>query len=641
MSLVDEVKARLTIVDVVSDYLTLEQPSSKTPKALCPFHEERTPSFSVSVERDSWRCWGACAEGGDMFSFVMKADSIEFTEALNKLADKAGVERHSRDGSDASQSSSRISKLAEVNEIAAEYFTRQLEGEPGKEASAYLASRGIDISTARRRGIGYAPSRATALKDHLRVLGADARAVMDAGLLAKTDDGEWRDMFSNRITISIRDQRGRIVGFGARAMGDAQPKYLNTRETAAFNKSEILYGLDWAGEAIRTTGQAIIVEGYMDVIAAHERGFRNVVACMGTAVTGAQLNEISGVFPADDALESTVVLCLDADAAGQTATLRALQVAMTEFRSRVSDRRCGEVGIKVAKPVVSEHGAPKDPDEAIRHDPNEWLVSINEAEEILDYVIRGSLDRNDASSDSGFDLALNEIEPFFERFPPRLLKERRCIEELSADLGVDAEFLINSLGTKRRHRLASSGYLEVGRANTNAGRRRGRRRPQPRMIGGATLASRDRASWELQLLACMTQSDVAFDHLGDLQPYHFSDATRAMVYERMLVTRDAEVCQEAISHDADAVSLFERLREMPLIHGSPDDANEDATAAYIEITSDCANRTLREYLVKQKRLEVSTAKENDNMLRDDMLPDAVGLNRDIYKIVQERATAQR
>ena len=626
MTLVDEVKARLTIVDVVSDYLALDNPSSRTPKALCPFHEERTPSFSISPEHGAWRCWGACGVGGDMFDFVMRQDGIEFKEALEKLARKAGIDTEFRNEDRDNRRRTRSSALHEINSIAEQFFTRQLEGSPGSEALAYLESRGIDASVARGRGIGFAPSGVNSLLPYLKSIGADSQSVVQAGLVVKGNDDAWRDMFTDRITISIRDQRGNIVGFGARAMGDAQPKYLNTHETSIFSKSKLLYGLHWATDAIRASGKAIVVEGYMDVIAAQERGFKNVVACMGTAVTSQQLQSVSTVLPDDADNPSTVILCLDADEAGQAATLRGLQTAIAEFGRYSASRsytRRSPIDIRVAGPVVSDHGEPKDPDEAIRNNSAEWVASIDQADEIMDFVIRASISSHDTSSDSGLDAALVEIEPFFDSIPPHTIREQRKITELGDRLGVDVENITNVLTRKRSARLQTSNEPR----DTRTTRQRRNRRPADLQSGIPAITVQ--ASWEMDLLACMVQHEYAIDH-ATVEPYHLTDPVRRRVFENLKDTGNVEGCISIIQGDAEALDLVDRLRAASL---APSDEWEDDQAAIIQIAENCAKRTRREYLTRNKKKEVQLAKENGNMIRDEDMVKAVEINREIRELV--------
>ena len=638
MTLVDEVKARLTIVDVVSDYVALENISSRTPKALCPFHDERTPSFSLSLEHDSWRCWGACGIGGGMFDFVMKAEGIEFKEALEKLALKAGIEpqRHSREGGNPEgKGRTRSAALHQVNQIAEEFFTRQLEGEQGKEALAYLESRGIDSQTARRRGIGYAPGGVNSLIAYLKSIAADSQAVVQSGLIVKGNDDTWRDMFINRITIAIRDPRGNVIGFGARAMGDAQPKYLNTHETTIFSKSSVLYGMHWASDAIRASSRVIVVEGYMDVIAAQERGFKNVVACMGTAVTSQQLQTISTALPDDPDNPPSIVLCLDADEAGQQATLRGLQAALFEFGRRTdmqTNSQRAPIDIRIASPVVSEHGEPKDPDEAIRNNSAEWIASIDHADEIIDFVIRASLSRHNTANENGIDAALNEIEPYFESIPPNTIREQRKLNGLGEQLGIAVDDVIHVLTRKRSARET---VLNASKPDNNLRRATTRRTGTTRTAIPVASAG-IQARWESDLLACMLQYDYAIDHVANVEAYHFTDPVRRRIYQEIRIAGSIEALVGRIEGDAEALSLVNRLKEIPL---SPTDETIEDQAAIIQIAETCAKRTRREYLTRNKKREVQLAKENGNIFREEDMITAVRTNREIRELANPQYAA--
>lgn len=626
MTLVDEVKARLTIVDVVSDYVELDNRSSRTPKALCPFHEERTPSFSLSVDHGSWRCWGACGTGGDMFSFVMRSEGIEFREALEKLALKAGVEIKARPDDLDRERQSKSSALHNINSIAEDFFSRQLEGEQGREAHEYLTSRGIDTAVARRRGIGFAPSGVNSLFAYLRSMRADSKSAVQAGLVVRGNDGTWRDMFANRITIAIRDQRGNIVGFGARAMGDAQPKYLNTHETQIFNKSNLLYGLNWAHEAIRATGRAVVVEGYMDVIAAQESGFKNVVACMGTAVTSQQLNAISSMLPDDADNPPSIVLCLDADEAGQQATGRGLRTALSEFG------RHSATEIRIASPVVSDGGVAKDPDEAIRNDSAEWVASVENADDVLDFAIRSSLSRHDTKVDAGIDAALDDIEPYLQSLPPNTIREQRRLGSLGNQLNVEVDHLIQVLTRKRASRLPATGENERRRQPDRTARRRG-------SIAKPVLpAAAVHARWELELLACMVQFDYAIDQASIVEPFHFADPVRMRVFENLRIAGNIDKCVAMIDGDSEAIALVDRLRDMPL---SPTDQGLEDEAAILQIAENCAKRTRREYLTRHKKREVQLARDNGNMIREEDLVTAVITNREIKEMAKPRHAAPK
>ena len=396
MALVDQVKSRSDIVQVISDYVDLDT-SSRQPKALCPFHSERSPSFVIYPETGSWRCFGSCAEGGDVISFMMKRENLSFPEALENLANRAGIKIEERKNEPRKKP---VTGLIEANDIAAEYFFSRLKAPVGESTVEYLGDRGIDIETAKRRGLGLAPDGMETLSGHLRTRNVQARTARDAGLITRKDDGSWRDMFTGRLTIEIRDARDRIIGFGARTLDGSEPKYLNTPQTDAFEKSSILYGLNWAGDSIRSLNEAIVVEGYMDVIAAHEHGFTNVVASMGTAVTGEQLDALARYSTAGGT--GTVVLCLDSDAAGEAATMRALESVTEELSS---GRRRGLV-VKVARPDGG-----KDPDEAIRSDPDSWRMSLNEAKPLLDYLIVAKSKLHNLESGQGIADFANSVAP--------------------------------------------------------------------------------------------------------------------------------------------------------------------------------------------------------------------------------------
>ena len=397
MALVDEVKTRSDILQVISEYVDLDT-SSRQPKALCPFHAERTPSFVIYPDTGSWRCFGSCSEGGDVISFVMKRENMSFAQALENLADRAGIKR---EVFEKNVSKKPVTKILDANDIAADYFFSRLKAPVGDKVREYLVDRGIDIETAARRGLGFAPSSMETLSGHLRTKSVQGRTARDAGLIARKSDGEWRDMFIGRLTIEIRDSQDRIVGFGARTLDGSDPKYLNTPQTDVFDKSSILYGLNWADESIRTMNEAIVVEGYMDVIAAHEHGFTNVVASMGTAVTQNHLGALAR-YASSGGKVGTIVLCLDSDAAGETATMRALESVTQEL----SVGAIRGVQVKVARSVGG-----KDPDEAIRVNPDQWRGSLSEAEPLLDYLIIAKSKLYDLASGQGKAEFANSVAP--------------------------------------------------------------------------------------------------------------------------------------------------------------------------------------------------------------------------------------
>ena len=383
MTQVDDIKARIDIVELIGESVPLRK-TGRTFKALCPFHTERTPSFTVNPARQTWHCFGACAEGGDIFSWVMKREGLEFREALRLLAERAGVSLTPLDAR-ADERSRQLERLQSANETAATFFQTQLRTPAGAAASTYLDARGLTEQIVEEFGIGYAPDSADALQGFLSARGFRADELLSAGLLSEAARSPV-DRFRDRIIYPIRDSRGRCTGFGGRALGDALPKYLNTAQTPLFDKSGLLYGLDHARDPIRLEDRVIVVEGYMDVIAAHQHGQRNVVAAMGTALTEKQVALIKP-------LTLNILLALDADAAGAAATVRGIDttrqamgnetVPVPDARGlvRLQDQLAADIRIIGLPPG-------QDPDDLIRRDPDRWAQLIQEAPGYLEYRFR-------------------------------------------------------------------------------------------------------------------------------------------------------------------------------------------------------------------------------------------------------------
>ncbi|MCY4526107.1 MAG: DNA primase, partial [Anaerolineaceae bacterium] len=288
MSVADEIKSRIDIVNYVQQYVPLKK-AGRYYKANCPFHSERTPSFIVNPDTQSWRCFGSCAEGGDLFNFAQKHHGWSFREALEELARQAGVELR-RQTDEQRQQAERRDVLQGVLQAATDWYRDRLWDTP--QVLAYARERrGFSDDTLRATALGYAPVGWQHLRDYMRQLDYSDEDLLDVGLLGRNEDsGRVYGRFRNRLLIPIRDERGRVVGFGARALADEdQPKYLNSPQTTLFDKSRLLYGLDRARQAIRNENTAVIVEGYMDVIQAHQAGHLNVVAQMGTSLSESQL----------------------------------------------------------------------------------------------------------------------------------------------------------------------------------------------------------------------------------------------------------------------------------------------------------------------------------------------------------------
>ena len=418
MTLLDDVKARLNIVDVVSNYVPLTQ-SGQVFKARCPFHTERTPSFVVNPERGSWHCFGACSEGGDAIGFVMKAENQNFSEALRTLAVRVGVPLPSP------RQQAQMDPLLRANEEAMRFFQRRLQSPDGAEALAYLQDRGVAAETAADFGLGLSPDGFEELKVHLEGQGFMEEQLQRAGLVSRPQQGVSRDLFHGRLMFPIRDAEGRAVGFGGRSLDGSQPKYLNTPQTTIFDKSSLLWGLDAARDSIKLRGEGVVVEGYMDALMAHQHGYTNVVASMGTALTSRQVTSLRG-------LADSFVLALDPDAAGQEATMRSLKTSWKD----VPDVRI----------ALLPEG--KDPDDLIREAPQRWPEVLEAAEPRIDFGFRVMAPRFNLDIADGRRALTEELGGWI--LSAEEADQDRYLEKLEQLIGVSRHTLEQALQRQRR-----------------------------------------------------------------------------------------------------------------------------------------------------------------------------------------------
>ena len=309
----DEIRSRVDIVEIVGQSVKLKR-AGENWKGLCPFHTEKTPSFTVNPKRNIYHCFG-CGAGGDAFSFMMRQDRVAFPEAVRTLAERAGVALPTLGGR-APEADGRLEALRRVMALAAEFYTQSLWEQGGEKARAYLEQRGVESEVARRFGLGYAPESWNALLGAMARQGIGDDALVQAGLaLARQNGPGFYDRFRGRLLFPIRDVQGRVVAFGGRALSGEEPKYLNSPETPLYVKGQTLYALDVAKSAIRDRSRAIIVEGYLDCLMAHQHGFGETVAALGTAFTEAQLGLLRRYT-------DEVIALFDADAAGEKASAR-------------------------------------------------------------------------------------------------------------------------------------------------------------------------------------------------------------------------------------------------------------------------------------------------------------------------------
>jgi DNA primase len=379
VSVIEEVKSKLDIVEVVGRYTQLQK-SGRNFKAVCPFHTEKTPSFFVFPERQSWHCFGACNTGGDALSFVMKKEGMTFGEALRFLADKVGVlmPTHIEPGPGRDEKD----RLYQANEVASQFYHNMLvTSEQAEKVREYLTGRGVNAKALSDFQIGYSPNAWEILKQYLLERGFSETEMLDSGLIIRSDEGKTHDRFRHRLMFPIHDPRGRVTGFGGRALADnQQPKYLNSPQTPVFDKSSTLYGIHLASQGIREADLAVITEGYMDVIVPHQYGFHNVVASMGVAITEKQVNILKR-------LTKNLILALDPDAAGEEAMLRCIDYENV-------------LGAEVRVIIVP---GGKDPDEIVKENPEIWQQLIETAKPVIEFAIEktiGKLDMNNAGDKS-------------------------------------------------------------------------------------------------------------------------------------------------------------------------------------------------------------------------------------------------
>ena len=526
---VEQIKERTPIVDLVGQRVKLVK-SGRNLKGLCPFHSEKTPSFYVFPDRDNYHCFG-CGQSGDAFTFVMRTENVEFGEALRILAGRAGVELPERGQRKVEEE--RYARLYEATAAAARYFQAMLFAADGAPALRYLEERGLERGTIEAFQLGWAPESWDALLKHLGEQGFQPDELLEVGLVVARESGGHYDRFRGRVIFPIRDPGGRVIGFGGRAMGDQQPKYLNSADSPLFVKGSVLYARDAARAAVKREGLAIVVEGYMDVIAAHQAGIAHAVASMGTALTEEHLLAMKRLAP-------RAVLALDADAAGDAAALRTLEVIRATYgriATPVADRRGlvrlrydQELDVRVARLPVG-----KDPDDVIRASPGEFLRLIAEALPIVEVLIDAELARAGADVHARA-LAADNVLDFLKDMPNPVIADQytRMLAERAT---TDYEALRSRLGELRRRerRRAPSRAVQAVRADQP---------PEPRLRDWLTFE-------EFLLRLILRHPEQAQPELADLSPDDLYRADARAILEAVLAlfsTEGAVDAERVIAH---------------------------------------------------------------------------------------------
>lgn len=502
-SLIEQIKAKTDVVEEIGLVVALQK-SGKSYKGHCPFHNERTPSFYVFPESQTWRCFG-CNEGGDVFTFVEKQQGLDFWEALRYLAEKAGVsveeQGGGRDPEEERERNAAKERLRKMNEEALLWYHQVLlRARDASDARAYLQSRGVTSESVIAFSLGYAPDQWDGLSRYLAGRGYTEREMVNGGLArvremgrsggpgaeggsaGEIKSGGVYDYFRNRIIFPIRDARGRVIGFGGRAMGDGQPKYLNSPQTVLFEKNNVLYALDRARESIKLAKQVVIVEGYVDAVIAHQYGTTQTVACIGSAITEKHIQQLKS-------LTKQVTLALDPDAAGETATERGIEEALKGFdrtivpvpvvsenyvkhvRGKRSQEQRGIIRLEEqvdADINVAQLPPGEDPDEFIRRDFKAWSQVIAHPLPLIDYYFVAKTASLDLKQPHGKAEAAKRLLPVIGAISDRI-KRDAYIQKLSTMIGIDER----SLNEELQRVLRGQRTTGVTAAYTDRGEARG------------------------------------------------------------------------------------------------------------------------------------------------------------------------
>ena len=423
-SQIDEIKAKIDIVDLVSEYVRLKQMGANW-KALCPFHNEKSPSFMVSRDRQIWHCFG-CSEGGDIFTFVQKIEGLDFPEALKFLAQKAGVKLERQNPELASQRN----RLIDICNLAASFWHKiLLDSSQGEKAREYLKKRQVKDETVAEFKLGYAPDSWDTLIKFLQGRGFKDEEIFLAGLSVKKERGQgFYDRFRDRLIFPIRDPHGTTVGFTGRTLkvNEQGGKYINTPQTLIYNKSFILYNLDKAKQEIKKQNLAVVVEGQMDALSSYQAGAINVVAVSGTAFTLDQLNILKRYT-------SNIAIAFDTDIAGESASKRGIDLALSQ-----------EMSVKI---ITLPKG--KDPDECIKNNPADWFKAIKEAQSIMEYYFAQVKGRFDLTKPEGKREAAKILLNIINKIGNKI-EQAHWLQQLGDLIKVDETVLRESLSRAKK-----------------------------------------------------------------------------------------------------------------------------------------------------------------------------------------------
>ncbi|MGD0352238.1 MAG: DNA primase [Dehalococcoidia bacterium] len=609
MSVIDDVKQRLDIVQIVSEYVKLQK-SGRNYKSACPFHSEKNPSFFVFPERQSWHCFGACGTGGDIFSFIMKKEGVDFAQALRLLANKAGVTLVAQSTPQRQAQNKERERLFEINEAAAEYYHHVLLNTSVAEtARNYVARRGLSLETIKNFQLGFAPEKWDTLKQYLKGKGYGDAELLAAGLLVERDDKNNYDRFRNRLMFPIRDIQGKVIGFGARALDDSLPKYLNSPQTPVFDKSSSLYGIDRAKTAIRQKDLAIITEGYMDVLTAHQYGYENVVAFSGTSIVDKQLAITKN-------LTKNLILALDADAAGKEAVSRSgemvdkmLPVPLSLYGSvKYEDAQKAEVKILIYPKGKDLDDIIKD---VIKGDVSKWQKLIADAKPIVDFIFESQVAKVNLASARDKSTTVEKLLPLLlEMKDP--LRQAHYLERLARLLKIDEHDLRDAWNKFRADERKRRGPRGVKALTPTA----------PAIISSSPL--------EQYTLALLLQYPDLKSEIAELSPDYFENTENRELYEKWQHSDNIDSLRNSL--DVTLQEYLDNLITRPF--RSIITENESARRENIsEYTIRLKERRLKMLASQTQELLASDAEIGETVAQSDKLNEqGMEINKQLYDI---------
>jgi DNA primase len=458
-SQIEEIKNKLNVLDIVGSYVKLTK-TGVNYRGICPFHSEKGPSFFVSPARQMWKCFG-CGKGGDIFEFIKEIEGVEFGDALRILASKAGVELKRENP----QVVSERKKLYEICDLSASFFEKQLGNSAyGKEAKDYLLKRGIKEETIKKWRLGYSPDTWQGLSDFLVGRGYTREEIVKAGLAVQSDKGNNPyDRFRGRIIFPIFDINSQVIGFGARIFKDADKKetakYINTPQTMLYDKSNVLYGINFAKVVVRKKNQCVLTEGYTDAIMCHQAGFENTVAVSGTALTPRHLNLLKRY-------SDNLLLAFDMDLAGDSATKRGINLAESEgFNIKIIDTYGSLPAGRQAK----------DPAEIILEDSKNWEDSVANARTIMDYYFDSAFSKLDKNTPSGKKEIGKIILPAIKRLQNKI-EQSYWVQKISEKLSVSQEAVVEELKNMKLEKISQPASVLLTLAGKEGATAEGRKK---------------------------------------------------------------------------------------------------------------------------------------------------------------------